>query len=36
MKETTLYQIDSLYRDHFRVKGYVFGEGKKSLCVMGS
>ena len=36
MKEITLFQIDSLYRDHFRVKGYVFGEGKKSLCVMGS
>lgn len=36
MKETVLYQIDSLYRDHFRIKGYVFGEGQKSLCVIGS
>lgn len=36
MKETTLYQIDSLYRDPFRVKGYIFGEGTQSLCIMGS
>lgn len=31
MKETTLYQIDSLYRDPFRVKGYIFGEGTQSM-----
>ncbi len=36
MKETLLYEIDSLYRDSFRVKGYTFGEGQKALCVMGS
>lgn len=36
MKESVLYQIDSLYRDDFRVNGYLFGEGEKSLCVMGS
>lgn len=36
MKKSVLYQIDSLYRDDFRVNGYLFGEGEKSLCVMGS
>ncbi len=36
MKESIIFQTDSLYRDDFRVKGYVFGEGEKSLCVMGS
>lgn len=36
MKESVIYQIDSLYRDDFRIKGYVFGKGEKSLCVMGS
>lgn len=36
MKESVLFQIDSLYRDDFRVKGYTFGNGQKSLCVMGS
>ena len=36
MKESVIYQIDSLYRDDFRIQGYVFGKGEKSLCVMGS
>lgn len=36
MKKTTIYQINSLYRDDFRITGYLFGEGKKSLCVVGS
>lgn len=36
MKEKILYQIKGLYRDDFRVKGYEFGSGKKSVCIVGS
>lgn len=36
MRESVLYKIDSLYRDNFRVKGYTFGDGQKSLCIVGS
>lgn len=36
MKEIIVYQTSSLYRDDFRVKGYVFGQGEKSLCIVGS
>ena len=25
-----------MFRDDFRVTGYIFGEGKKALCVVGS
>lgn len=36
MKEKVLYKIKGLYRDDFRVKGYEFGSGKKSVCIVGS
>lgn len=36
MRKVTLYTIPSLYRDDFRVEGYVFGKGEKSLCIVGS
>ena len=36
MKKKTIYEINSLYRDNFRVTGYEFGNGKKSVCVVGS
>lgn len=36
MKKKTIYEINSLYRDNFRVTGYEFGKGKKSVCVVGS
>lgn len=36
MKQKTLFEIKSLYRDDFRVKGFIFGEGEKSLCIVGS
>lgn len=36
MKKTILYEIDSLYRDNFRVTGYSFGKGEKALCIIGS
>ncbi len=28
--------MPSLYRDDLRVKGYVFGSGKKSVCIVGT
>ena len=36
MRQEILYEIKSLYRDDFRVTGYRFGEGEKSVCIMGS
>lgn len=36
MKKTILYEIKGLYRDNFRVTGYEFGKGKKSVCIVGS
>lgn len=36
MKEIVLYEIKGLYRDDFRVTGYEFGEGEKSVCIVGS
>jgi len=36
VKEKILYTIKGLYRDDFRVKGYEFGKGKKSVCIVGS
>lgn len=28
--------MDSLYRESFRITGYEFGQGKKSICVVGN
>ena len=36
MKKKTIYEIKGLYRDNFRVTGYEFGKGKKSVCIVGS
>lgn len=36
MKKVTVYRIKGLYRDDFRVTGYEFGKGKKTLCIIGS
>ena len=36
MKKTVLYEAKAIYRDDFRVTGYIFGEGEKSLCIIGS
>lgn len=36
MERNILYEIDSLYRDNFRVTGFQFGEGEKSICIVGS
>lgn len=36
MKETIIYSFKGLYRDNFRVRGYEFGNGEKSVCILGS
>lgn len=36
MKEEVIYSFKGLYRDDFRVRGYSFGEGEKSVCILGS
>lgn len=36
MKKVIIYEIKGLYRDHFRVTGYEFGEGKEAVCIVGS
>ena len=36
MKETIIYSFKGLYRDDFRVRGYEFGKGEKSVCILGS
>lgn len=36
MKKVIIYEIKGLYRDNFRVTGYEFGEGKESVCIVGS
>lgn len=36
MKKRIIYELKGLYRDHFRVTGYEFGEGEKSVCIVGS
>lgn len=36
MNKKVIYDIKGMYRDTFRIKGYEFGEGEKSVCVVGS
>lgn len=36
MRKRIIYQIKGLYRDDFRVTGYEFGEGEKTVCIVGS
>ena len=36
MHEIELFRINAIYRDDFRIKGYTFGNGEESVCVMGS
>lgn len=36
MKREILFEIKGLYRDDFRVTGFTFGEGEKSICIVGS
>lgn len=36
MNKRIIYELKGLYRDTFRVTGYEFGEGEKSVCIVGS
>lgn len=36
MKKKMIYELNALYREPMQVTGYVFGEGEKSVCVVGS
>lgn len=36
MKKELLFSMESPFRDTFRIYGYKFGEGKKSIAIMGS
>lgn len=36
MEKKIIYQLNSLYRDTFRVTGFEFGEGEKSVCIVGN
>lgn len=36
MNKRILYEIKGMYRDDFRVTGYEFGHGEKSVCIVGN
>lgn len=36
MRTEMIYENRSLYRDSFKVQGYVFGTGKKAVCIIGN
>ncbi len=36
MKEKILFELNSVYRDNMRIKGYSFGEGENSVCIVGA
>ncbi|MCI5901535.1 MAG: M14 family metallopeptidase [Blautia sp.] len=36
MRTEVIYENRSLYRDDFKIMGYVFGEGEKSVCIVGN
>lgn len=36
MKESIVYELQSLYRTDLRIRAYTFGEGTKDVCVVGS
>ncbi len=36
MNKKIIYEMDSLYRESFRITGYEFGQGKKSICIVGN
>ena len=36
MEQKILFEIKALYRDDFRVTGFSFGHGEKSVCIVGS
>lgn len=36
MREIIIAEIESMYREPLVIKGYVFGSGEKTLCIIGS
>ena len=36
MNKKIIYEIKGMYRDDFRITGYEFGEGEKSVCIIGN
>ena len=36
MREQVIYRISHIYRDDFRVRAFLFGQGEKALCIVGS
>lgn len=36
MKTEIIFRMSSPYRDDFRIKAYTFGEGEKTLCIVGA
>ena len=36
MQKKIIYELNALYREPMRVVGYAFGDGEKSVCVVGS
>lgn len=36
MNKKVIYEIKGMYRDAFRITGYEFGSGEKSICIIGN
>lgn len=36
MEEKILFELSSVYRDNMRIKGYSFGKGDHSVCIVGA
>ncbi len=36
MNKRIIYEMNGLYRDNFRITGYEFGKGSKTVCIVGS
>lgn len=36
MNKEVIFELHSLYRDNFRITGYKFGKGNKSVCIIGA
>ena len=36
MNKKIIYELKGIYRDSFRVTGYEYGEGEKSVCIIGN
>ena len=36
MNKRIIYEIKGMYRDDFRITGFEFGSGEKSVCIVGN